>query len=123
MTNDQTSNDASYSPAPATGASSPVGEQSATPVADAARGGNRNGLAIAAMVLGVVGIVFAFFFAAAGIVLGIVAVIIAIVARRRGEAIPGRGRGLIIAGIVLGSLSIVIGIANIILALVLLSNR
>lgn len=85
-------------------------------------GGARNGMAIAAMVLGVVGIVLSFLIAFLGIILGIIALVLAIVARRRGESVPGHGRGLIIAGIVLGALSIVVGIVNIVLAAVLLSQ-
>jgi hypothetical protein len=89
-----------------------------------ATGGNaRNGMAVAALVLGIVGIVMAFFITYLGIILGVIAIVLAVVARRRGEAVPGRGRGLIMTGLILGILAVVISIVEIIIAAVILTHQ
>lgn len=70
----------------------------------------RNGLGIAALVVAIIGVISCFLVAPA-IVLGIVAVILGFMGRgrvKRGEADNG---GVAMAGIVLGVLSIVVGLA------------
>lgn len=66
------------------------------------------GMAIAALVLGILGFLGSFF--AVGLVLGIIAVIVGIVAVRRVSKGTASGRGMAVTGIVLGALSIVIGV-------------
>jgi hypothetical protein len=83
---------------------------------------NRNGMAIAAMVLGIIGIVFAFIITYVGIILGVIAIVLAIVARRRGEAVAGHGRGQILAGLILGIIAVVVSVIEIIVALVIVSH-
>jgi hypothetical protein len=67
----------------------------------AARG--TNGLAVASMVLGIIGIFIQLF----GI-LPILAIVFGIMGLRRSDAAAGRGRGMAIAGIVLGAVGLVI---------------
>jgi hypothetical protein len=73
-------------------------------------GGPKNGLGIAALVVAIIGLLFCWSIAL-GIILGIVAVVLGFAGRarvRRGEANNG---GVAIAGIVLGFLSILAGLA------------
>lgn len=73
---------------------------------------NVRGMAIASMVLGIVGIVFAICFFPIGLILGIIGLPLGGVALSRinsGEVIPS-GRGQAIAGVVLSILTLVIAI-------------
>lgn len=76
-----------------------------------AAGGPSNGLAIASLVVAIVSFFLAFI--AIGAIGGIVAVVLGIMAMRRASDASGTqgGRGLAIAGIVVGGLSILIGLA------------
>ena len=69
-----------------------------------------NGLAVASLVTGIVGVVFAFLFAIVGLVLGIVSTALGAVARRRTRS------GKATAGLVLGIVAIVVSIANMVIA-------
>ena len=74
----------------------------------------RNGLGTAALILAIIGLVLCWT-VAGGIVLGIVAVILGFIGRsrvKRGEANNG---GIALAGIILGALSLVAGIAFIVI--------
>ena len=75
----------------------------------AARSGRMNGLAIASLVVGIVGILFTFY----GVV-GLIALILGFVARRQINSGGQRGRGLAIAGIILGIIGIILGILSIV---------
>lgn len=77
-----------------------------------------NSLAIASLVLGIVGIVAAILIAIVGGVVGIVAVVLGIVARRR----PGL-RGLALGGIITGAVAIVIAAINSVLGAMLMSGQ
>lgn len=81
-----------------------------------------NGMAIASMVLGIVGIVGSLIITYLGIILGVIALVLGIVARSKGEAVPGHGRGLIITGIVLGALAIVVSVVTIIVRVAMFTS-
>ncbi|RBY96314.1 hypothetical protein DQ237_10715 [Blastococcus sp. TF02-8] len=82
-------------------------QQSSTPSVQ----GGQNGLAIASLVTGIVGVVFAFLFAIIGLALGIVSVALGGVARRNGDR-----SGRTTAGIALGAVAIVGAIVNMVVA-------
>lgn len=73
------------------------------PTPSAAPSSRTNGVAIAALVCGIVGLVVA------GIALGITAIICGVLGLRRVKA-GASGHGMAIAGIVLGALDIVFGV-------------
>ena len=73
----------------------------------ATRGGN--GLAIAALVLGILAL-FTFLTIVGGIGLGIIAVILGFIARSKAKQGTGGGKGLALAGIITGLLGIVLAI-------------
>ena len=75
------------------------------------RTGGSNGLAVASLVTGVAGILFALLFAVLGLALGVVAVGLGAAARRNG----GRG-GQATAGLVTGTVAIVLAIVNMVVA-------
>lgn len=82
-----------------------------TSTAPTERTGGRNGLAVAALVTGIAGILFALLFAIAGLALGVVAVGLAVAARRDG----GRG-GQATAGLVTGAVAVVLAVVNMVVA-------
>ena len=72
-----------------------------------------NGIAVAAMVLGIVGIVFAILIAALGLLLGILAVVFGVIGTNkvdRGETAQNRGQAR--AGFFTGIVAIVLAIAT-----------
>ena len=69
-----------------------------------------NGLAIASLVTGIVGVVFAFLFAIVGLALGVVSAAMGGVARRSTRS------GQATAGLVLGVVAIVLAIVNMVIA-------
>jgi uncharacterized membrane protein HdeD (DUF308 family) len=75
------------------------------------RTGGSNGLAVAALVTGIAGILFALLFAVVGLALGVVAVGLGAAARRNG----GRG-GQATAGLVTGAVAVVLAIVNMVVA-------
>jgi lysylphosphatidylglycerol synthetase-like protein (DUF2156 family) len=114
VSENQSASDSNYPPAE---------NVAGSPVAPGSTARRSNGMAIAAMVLGIIGIVFAFFITYVGIILGVIAIVLALVARRRGEAVPGHGRGQILTGLILGILAVVISVVEIIVVLVILGSR
>lgn len=87
-----------------------------TSTAPTGRAGSRNGLAVAAMVTGIAGILFALLFPIVGLALGVVAVGLAVAARRNG----GRG-GQATAGLVTGAVAVVLAVVNMVVAYNLLT--
>ena len=85
-----------------------------TSTAPAGRASGQNGLAIASLVTGVAGILFALLFAVVGLPLGVVALGLGVAARRNG----GRS-GQATAGLVTGAVAVVVALANILLAVTL----
>ncbi len=81
-----------------------------TPHTTPARTG-QNGLAVASLVTGIVGAVFAWLIAFVGLALGVVAVALGAVARRNGA-----NTGQATAGIALGALAIVMAVINMVIA-------
>lgn len=79
-------------------------------------GGRKNGIAIAAMVCGIISILTAWipFVVAAGLVLAVLGLVFGIVGLRR-SADGGRGRGQAIAGIVTGGIGLALSVLGIIL--------
>lgn len=77
-----------------------------------------NGLALAGMVCGIVGIVLAILIAFIGIILGILAVVFGAIGRNRAQA-TGIGHGQATAALITGGVAIVVGIINIIVAVAL----
>jgi hypothetical protein len=77
----------------------------------AASGGN--GLAVGSLVLGIVGVVFAFLFVWVGLIASIIGLVLGFIARRRGVGT----RGMVLAGIVLSVIGLVLSIIFIIIAL------
>lgn len=69
-----------------------------------------NGMAVAALVLGIVGVVFVFIFAPIAIILGILGVVFGIIGRNRYKANPAVGRqGLATAGLICGIIAAILG--------------
>ncbi|SFF77665.1 MULTISPECIES: hypothetical protein [unclassified Curtobacterium] len=83
----------------------------------AAPAGTGGGLAIASLVLGIVGVVGGIFLAIIGVIAGIIGLVLGILARRRAS-----GRGIVLGGIILSAIAIVIGIVGYILTAVVLSQ-
>ncbi|MEU5218332.1 DUF4190 domain-containing protein [Streptomyces sp. NPDC020807] len=82
-----------------------------------------NGMAIAAMVVGICGVVLAFCsYGILGLVLGGVALPLGIVARKRAVRGEAGNKGQAVAGIVLGSIGIAFGIIGIVLITVIAMN-
>jgi len=75
-----------------------------------------NGLAIAALIVGILSILLGLFlfFLFAGLGLGLVAVVLGVLGSNRARAMGGNGRGLAIAGIVTGLLG---GLINLVIIL------
>lgn len=71
-------------------------------------GGQRNGLGIAALVLGIIGLVTSLF--VFGGLLGVIAIILGVVGLGRVRRREANNRGVAIAGIVLGVLAVVISV-------------
>lgn len=69
-----------------------------------------NGMAVAALVTGILGALMAWLIAIVGLILGIVAVVLGFVARRGGAT------GQATTGIALGALAIVMAVINMIIA-------
>ncbi|MCS0636204.1 DUF4190 domain-containing protein [Streptomyces sp. LP05-1] len=65
-----------------------------------------NGMAIAALVLGVIGLLL-FWSVFGGVILGLLALILGIVGARRARGGRARHRGMAVAGIVLGALALI----------------
>ncbi|ROQ37444.1 uncharacterized protein DUF4190 [Frondihabitans sp. PhB188] len=84
-----------------------------------AAAGKLNGLAVASLVVGIVGVTFVLSFYG---IPGLVALILGIVSRRQIKATGQRGAGFALAGIILGAIGIVIGILSIILASAVVAN-
>ena len=82
-------------------------QQSSTPSVQ----GGQNGMAVASLVTGIVGVVCAFLIAIVGLILGVVSVSLGGVARRNGDR-----SGKTTAGIVLGVVAIVAAIVNMVIA-------
>jgi hypothetical protein len=80
--------------------------------------GQTNGLALAGMVCGIVGIVLAILIAFVGIILGILAIVFSAIGRTRALA-TGIGQSQATAGLITGGIAIVVGIINIIAAVAL----
>ena len=80
-----------------------------------------NGLAIAGFVVSLVSIFFNFY-CITGIVTGIVGIILSIIGLKKSSELGGKGKGMAIAGIVLGVVGIVIGIIVIVTIVSLFSN-
>ncbi|MFJ3036126.1 hypothetical protein SAMN05660766_0412 [Curtobacterium sp. 314Chir4.1] len=85
-----------------------------TPVARS----SNSGLAIAGLVLGIVGLVLAFFIPIIGLILGIIGLVLALVARNRGAG----SRGVLLGGIIISAIAIVAAIANWIIGAMIVAN-
>ncbi|GAA3338168.1 hypothetical protein GCM10017714_08230 [Curtobacterium pusillum] len=83
----------------------------------AAPANTSGGLAIASLVLGIVGVIGGIFLAIIGIVAGIIGLVLGILARRRGMS-----RGIVLGGIILSAIAIVIGIVGYIFTGIILSQ-
>jgi hypothetical protein len=71
----------------------------------------QNGLAVAALLTGIVGIVFAVLFAIVGLALGVVAVGLGVAARRNRTRV-----GQATAGVATGAVAIVVAVVNMVIA-------
>ena len=82
----------------------------------------KNGMATAAMVLGIISIVLGFF-GLLGIICGIVAIILAIVAKNQIKADPSMAgsAGAANGGLIMGIIGTVIGVVMIVLAMMLMN--
>ena len=69
-----------------------------------------NGIAIAGMVCGIVGLVFAFLVPIIGIITGILGVVFGFLGRKRATETGGMGAGQAMTGIITGILGVVIAI-------------
>jgi len=102
-------------PPPPTGAPEPAAPEYGAPVYGApayteppAPVAGRNGMAIGALVVGIVGVVLAFCLPPLGLVLGVVALVLGFLARRKAAVNGGAGQAM--AGIILGAVSIVLAV-------------
>lgn len=81
-----------------------------------------NGMAVAALVCGIVGVALAiilFFFPFIGLILGVLAIIFGIVGRNRFKANPAVGRqGMAMAGLVTGIVAVLISLVLIVLGII-----
>lgn len=83
----------------------------------------QNGMAVAALVLGIVSIVFAFLFFPIGLILGVLGIVFGIIGRNRAQANPAMGRrGMAIAGLITGVIGLVISIVILVLTVVLVNE-
>ncbi len=82
----------------------------------------QNGMAVAALVLGILGVVFViilFFFPFVGLILGVLGVIFGFIGRNRAQQNPAIGRrGMAMAGLICGVIAIAIAIILIILGII-----
>jgi|GEM_PF-2100708 len=85
-----------------------------TPVARS----SNSGLAIAGLVLGIIGLVLAFFIPIVGLILGIIGLVLALVARSRGAG----SRGVLLGGIIISAIAIVGAIVNWIVGAMIVAN-
>ena len=72
------------------------------------------GLALSAMVLGIIGLILAiclFFFPFVAVVVGLIAVVLGIVALRQVKSGRAAGRGMALTGLVTGAIALVLGLA------------
>lgn len=77
-----------------------------------ATGSGSNGLAVAALVVGIISLIGIFCFGVGGILFGLVAVVLGVLGMKKANAQPGAPqKGLAIGGIVTGALGLLIGIA------------
>lgn len=75
-------------------------------------GSGSNGLAVAALVVGIISLIGIFCFGIGGILFGLVAVVLGVLGMKKANAEPGAPqKGLAIGGIVTGALGLLIGIA------------
>jgi hypothetical protein len=89
-------------------------EQTSIPAAG--RTGGSNGLAIASLVTGVAGILFALLFAVVGLALGVVAVGLGVAARRN-RGVSGQAT----AGVATGAVAIILAVVNMVIAYTLVT--
>src|SRR3954447_18726953 len=99
-------------------------DRHASPVSDhpTAGGKTRHGRATAALIVSIVGIVFAILFALIGLILGIIGTVLAATARgdinRRGMAGDGQAKAALICGIV----AIVLALANMVIRVLIIAG-
>jgi hypothetical protein len=83
----------------------------ATPYAQAPAPAS-NGMAVAALVVGILALLGAFCFGFPGLLFGVIAVVLGILGLRRANTLPGTPqKGVAIAGIVTGAIGLLIGLA------------
>lgn len=76
--------------------------------APSGRGGT-NGMAIAALVLGILAILFLFLFFPIGIVLAVLAIVLGLIGRGRANRDPGLGgKGMALAGVIMGVITLLL---------------
>lgn len=103
----------------------PPPQQPAAPPPGAARpaGQPSNGMAVAALVLGILAILFGLFIQPIGIILGVLAIVFGIIGRNRAKENPALGRGgMALAGLITGVIGLLISIVILVLAVVLVSE-
>ncbi|WP_420367756.1 hypothetical protein [Curtobacterium sp. L1-20] len=83
----------------------------------AAPASSSNGMAIASLVLGIIGTVVGLFIPIIGVIGGVVGLILGILARRRSLS-----RGIVLGGIILSAIAIVVGIVGFIINAIALAN-
>lgn len=93
-----------YQPAPQ-GGFQPAGQPYGTP----ASGSQTNGLAVASLVVGIIGLL-TFWACGGGGLLGVIAVVLGILGLNKAKEMNDNGRGLALGGIITGGLAIVAGI-------------
>jgi hypothetical protein len=83
-------------------------------------GSGSNGLAVAALVVGIISLIGIFCFGVGGILFGLVAVVLGVLGMKKANAQPGAPqKGLAIGGIVTGALGLLIGLAFLVFFVVL----
>ncbi len=98
-------------PPPGFGAPPPGGFIPATPYAQAP-GSTSNGLAVAALVVGIISLLGLFCFGVPGLLLGTIAIVLGVLGIKKANTLPGQPqKGLAIGGIVTGAIGMLVGLA------------
>ncbi len=89
----------------------PGGFTPAAPYAQAPASGS-NGLAVAALVVGILSLLGLFCFGVPGLLLGIIAIVLGVLGIKKANTMPGQPqKGLAIGGIVTGAIGLLVGLA------------
>ncbi len=88
-----------------------------------AHGGATNGVAVGALVLGILAILFGFLFFPVGIILGIVGIVLGVMGRNAAKRDPSIGReGMALAGLITSIIGIIIGVVLLVVTVIFVGS-